>query len=157
MVRRFEKKARKYRGSRTHGWGGRVGQHRKSGSSGGRGGRSGLHKHKWSFVMKYAEDSSGYPFYGKHGFKQPETIVAARLGINVGELDSILDELVSKGLVQVVDGKYVVDLLKIGFNKLLGRGKVSKPMIVRAVWVSRKAEEKIRAAGGGSVELVRGG
>ncbi len=142
MVRRFERKSRKYRGSRTHGWG-RVGQHRKSGSSGGRG-RSGLHKHKWSLVMKYAEDSSGYPFYGKHGFKQPETIVAVRLGINVGELDSILDELVSRGLVQVVDGKYVVDLLKIGFNKLLGRGKVSRPMIVRAVWVSRKAEEKIR-------------
>ncbi len=142
MVRRFEKKSRKYRGSRTHGWG-RVGQHRKSGSSGGRG-RSGLHKHKWSLVMKYAEDSSGYPFFGKHGFKQPETIVAARLGINVGELDSMLDELVSKGLVQVVDGKYVVDLLKIGFNKLLGRGRVSRPMIVRAVWVSRKAEEKIR-------------
>ena len=153
MVRRFERKSRKYRGSRTHGWG-RVGQHRKSGSSGGRG-RSGLHKHKWSFVMKYAEDSSGYPFYGKHGFKQPETIVAARLGINVGELDSMLDELVSRGLVQVVDGKYVVDLLKIGFNKLLGRGRVSRPMVVRAVWVSRKAEEKIRAAGG-SVELVRG-
>jgi large subunit ribosomal protein L15 len=105
--------------------------------------------------MKYAEDSSGYPFFGKHGFKQPEAIVAARVDINVGELDSMLDELVNKGLVQVVDGKYVVDLLKIGFNKLLGRGKVSRPMIVRAVWVSRKAEEKIRAAGG-SVELIRG-
>lgn len=158
MVRRFERKVRKYRGgSRTHGWGGRVGQHRKSGSSGGRGGRSGLHKHKWSLVLKYAEDSSGYPFFGKHGFKQPETIVAAKLCINVGELDSMLDELVSRGgLVQVVDGKYVVDLLRIGFNKLLGRGgRVSKPMIVRAAWVSRKAEEKIRSAGG-SVELIRG-
>ncbi|WP_054858008.1 uL15 family ribosomal protein [Vulcanisaeta sp. JCM 16159] len=153
MVRRFERKVRKYRGSRTHGWG-RVGQHRKSGSSGGRG-KSGLHKHKWSLVLKYAEDSSGYPFFGKHGFKQPETIVAAKLCINVGELDSMLDELVSRGLVQVVDGKYVVDLLRIGFNKLLGRGRVSRPMIVRAAWVSRKAEEKIRSAGG-SVELIRG-
>ncbi|MGC9152353.1 MAG: uL15 family ribosomal protein [Vulcanisaeta sp.] len=153
MVRRFERKARKYRGLRTHGWG-RVGQHRKSGSSGGRG-NVGYHKHKWSYVMKYAEDSSGYPFYGKHGFEQPNTIVAAKLGINVGELDGMLDELVSKGLVQVIDGKYVVDLLKLGFNKLLGRGRVTKPMIVRTVWVSRKAEEKVRAAGG-SVELVKG-
>jgi large subunit ribosomal protein L15 len=153
MVRRFEKKSRKYRGYRTHGWG-RVGQHRKSGSSGGRG-RSGLHKHKWTFVMKYAEDSSGYPFFGKHGFKQPNAIVAARVGINVGELDMMLDELVSRGLAQVVDGKYVVDLLKLGFNKLLGGGRVTKPIIVRAVWVTRKAEEKIRAAGG-SVELIKG-
>lgn len=153
MVRRFEKKSRKYRGYRTHGWG-RVGQHRKSGSSGGRG-RSGLHKHKWTFVMKYAEDSSGYPFFGKRGFKQPNAIVAARVGINVGELDMMLDELVSRGLAQVVDGKYVVDLLKLGFNKLLGGGRVTKPIIVRAVWVTRKAEEKIRAAGG-SVELIKG-
>jgi len=153
MVRRFERKVRKYRGYRTHGWG-RVGQHRKSGSSGGRG-KSGLHKHKWSLVMKYAEGSSGYPFYGKHGFEQPNALVAARLGINVGELESSLDELVSKGLVQVVDGKYVVDLTKLGFNKLLGRGRVTKPIVVRAVWVSRKAEEKIRAAGG-SVELIKG-
>ncbi|MCG2863176.1 MAG: 50S ribosomal protein L15 [Vulcanisaeta sp.] len=153
MVRRFEKKSRKYRGYRTHGWG-RVGQHRKSGSSGGRG-RSGLHKHKWTFVMKYAEDSSGYPFFGKHGFKQPNAIVAARVGINVGELDMMLDELVSRGLAQVVDGKYVVDLLKLGFNKLLGGGRVTKPIIVRTVWVTRKAEEKIRAAGG-SVELIKG-
>ncbi len=102
MVRRFERKSRKYRGGlRTHSWGGRVGQHRKSGSSGGRGGKSGLHKHKWSLVMKYAEDTNGYPFFGKHGFKQPNTIVAAKLGINVGELEMMLDELVSKGLAQV--------------------------------------------------------
>jgi large subunit ribosomal protein L15 len=153
MVRRFEKKARKYRGSRTHGWG-RVGQHRKSGSSGGRG-NVGYHKHKWSYVMKYAENSSGYPFYGKHGFTQPQAIVAAKLGINVDELELMLDELVSKNLVQVVDNKYVVDLPKLGFNKLLGRGKVTKPMVIKAIWVSRKAEEKVRAAGG-SVELIKG-
>ncbi len=29
-------------------------------------------------------------------------------------------------------------------------------MIIKAVWISRKAEEKVRAVGG-SVELVRGG
>lgn len=153
MVRRFDKKSRKYRGSRTHGWG-RVGQHRSSGSSGGRG-RTGLHKHKWSWVMKYAEDTNGYPFYGKHGFEQPKAIVAARLAVNVGELDAMLEELVAKGLVQVIEGKYVIDLPKLGFNKLLGRGKVTKPMVIRAVRVSRKAEEKVRAAGG-SVEVVKG-
>jgi hypothetical protein len=36
MVVRKEKKSRKMRGSRTHGYG-RVGQHRKAGSRGGRG------------------------------------------------------------------------------------------------------------------------
>ncbi|MEM4427493.1 MAG: 50S ribosomal protein L15, partial [Zestosphaera sp.] len=39
------------RGSRTHGYG-RVGQHRKAGSRGGRG-AAGLHKHKWTWVVKY--------------------------------------------------------------------------------------------------------
>ncbi len=153
MVRRFKKKSRYMRGSRTCGWG-RVGQHRKSGSSGGRG-KSGRHKHKWTWVLKYAEDSSGYPFFGKHGFIQPPPLVPRRAGINVGELDAIIDDLVRKGLAELKEGKYYVDLLKLGYNKLLGGGKVTKPIIVKTVWATRKAEEKIRAAGG-AVEFVRG-
>ena len=41
------RKSRKYRGSRTHGYG-QIGQHRHSGSRGGHG-NAGLHKHKWSW------------------------------------------------------------------------------------------------------------
>jgi len=151
VVRRFVKKSRKYRGWRTHGWG-RVGQHRKSGSSGGRG-RVGLFKHKKSWLLIHAEDNSGYPLVGKHGFTQP--VRAERRAINVGQLDSMIDSLLNKGLVSIEGGVYVVDLLRLGYNKLLGGGRVTKPMLVRVPWASRIAGEKLRRVGG-SVELVKG-
>ncbi|ABO07869.1 hypothetical protein Pcal_0436 [Pyrobaculum calidifontis JCM 11548] len=47
-----------------------MGQHRKSGGSGGKG-MVGFHKHEWSLVMKYGESGTGWPFYGKHGFNNP--------------------------------------------------------------------------------------
>jgi len=147
MVRRFKKKSRYLRGWRTHSWG-RVGQHRKSGSSGGRG-RSGRHKHKWTWVLVYDPD-----YFGKHGFIQPPPLVKEWREINVGELDKIVEDLARRGLVEYRDGKYYVDLLKLGYNKLLGEGRVTHPMIIRTPAVTRNAEEKVRAAGG-EIIIVR--
>ncbi|MGA2874798.1 MAG: 50S ribosomal protein L15, partial [Nitrososphaerales archaeon] len=48
------RKVRRLRGSRTHGWG-QIGQHRRTGSKGGSG-MAGLHKHKWSYTVKYMPD-----------------------------------------------------------------------------------------------------
>lgn len=48
----------------------------------------------------------------------------------------------------------VLDLLPLGYSKVLGKGRLPDvPLIVRARWVSKLAEEKIVAAGG-VVELV---
>lgn len=48
----------------------------------------------------------------------------------------------------------VLDLLPLGYSKVLGKGRIPKvPMVVRARWVSRLAEKKIQEAGG-VVELV---
>ena len=151
MVRRFKPAIKYRRGSRTHGWG-RVGQHRKSGSSGGRG-KSGRHKHKWTWVMKYAEDSSGYPFFGKHGFYQPVRVEWKP--INLGELDELVERFIAEGRIKMEDGKYVVNLLELGYNKLLGGGRVTKPIIVYTPAASMKAIEKV-AAVGGEVRILRG-
>ncbi len=148
MVRRFKKKSRYLRGWRTHSWG-RVGQHRKSGSSGGRG-RSGRHKHKWTWVLVYEPD-----YFGKHGFIQPPPLVKKWRTINVGELDNIIEDLARKGMVQIENGKYRVNLLKIGYNKLLGEGNVKHAIIVETPQVTKKAEEKIKAAGG-EVIIIKG-
>ncbi len=148
MVRRFEKKSRYLRGWRTMSWG-RVGQHRKSGSSGGRG-RSGRHKHKWTWVLVYQPD-----YFGKHGFVQPPSISKEIRAINVGELDQIVDKLVERGLAEYKDGKYYVNLLKIGYNKLLGGGKVTKPIVVETPLASRSADAKVREKGG-EVIIVKG-
>jgi large subunit ribosomal protein L15 len=146
MVRRFKPAVKYRRGSRTHGWG-RVGQHRKSGGSGGKG-MVGFHKHKWSLVMKYGESGTGWPFYGKHGFKQPETITVEWRPINVGKLAEIIKELKKKGKAKEEAGKYVINLLDIGYNKLLGGGEVDIPMVVYTPVASRLAVEKIEKAGG---------
>ncbi|MCC6067107.1 MAG: 50S ribosomal protein L15 [Pyrobaculum sp.] len=146
MVRRFKPAVKYRRGSRTHGWG-RVGQHRKSGGSGGKG-MVGFHKHKWSLVMKYGESGTGWPFYGKYGFKQPETITVEWRPINVGKLAEIIKELKKEGKAKEEAGKYVINLLDIGYNKLLGGGEVDIPMVVYTPVASRLAVEKIEKAGG---------
>jgi len=51
-------------------------------------------------------------------------------------------------------GAPVIDLTQFKIFKLLGKGALpDKPVIVRAKFVSKRAEEKIRAVGG-AVELV---
>jgi large subunit ribosomal protein L15 len=128
------RKVRKMRGSRTHGWGVQA-QHRRRGRKGGRG-KAGTHKHKWvPPAPKYA---------GKRGFKslRKESKV-----INVEELDA----LVEKGEVSEVRGKVVIDLHEMGYDKLLGRGKISKPVFVKVKYASKRALEKIEASGGGLV------
>lgn len=146
MVRRFKRATKYRRGSRTHGWG-RVGQHRKSGSSGGKG-MVGFHKHKWSLVMKYGESGTGWPFYGKHGFKQPKEITVQWRPINVGKLVEVVKEMKKEGKIKEEGGKYVVHLVELGYNKLLGGGDVDLPLLVYTPAASRSAVEKIEKAGG---------
>ncbi len=48
----------------------------------------------------------------------------------------------------------VIDLLPLGYAKLLGKGRLPEiPVVVRARYVSKEAERKIKEAGG-VVELV---
>ena len=130
------RKIRKKRGSRTCGYG-RVGQHRKSGSKGYR--RAGRHKHGWTYVIKYEPD-----YFGKKGFTSPHSLRRVVKAINVGELEEMLEKFQPRE----ESGKIFVDLEKFGITKLLGAGKVSKPLVVKVASCSKVAAEKIREAGG---------
>jgi len=130
------RKIRKKRGSRTCGYG-RVGQHRKSGSKGYR--KAGRHKHGWTYVIRYEPD-----YFGKKGFTSPKSLKKTVKAINVGELDEMLEKFQPKE----EEGKIFVDLEKFGVTKLLGAGKVSKPLIVKVASCSKSAAEKIKRAGG---------
>ncbi|RLE68141.1 MAG: 50S ribosomal protein L15 [Thermoprotei archaeon] len=141
MVVRRRKKSRYYRGSRTHGWG-RVAQHRRSSRKGGRG-RAGYHKHLWTWVTAHAKE-----WFGKHGFTRHPSLVTEWRVINVGELDEMADELVAKGVARVEEGRIVVDVRELGFNKLGGRGRVTRPLVVVAPRATGRAVEKLKAAGG---------
>lgn len=130
------RKIRKKRGSRTQGYG-RVGQHRKSGSKGMR--KAGRHKHGWSYVLRYEPE-----YFGKKGFAPPKSLRRKVKMINVRELDEAVEKL--KGTEK--EGKIFIDLEGLGYTKLLGAGKVAKPLVVKVPSCSKSAAEKIKEAGG---------
>ena len=137
-----KRKIRKKRGTRTVGYG-RVGQHRKHGDKGGRG-KAGLHKHKWSWTVKYAPD-----YFGKHGFKPPTSIEIGKW-VNVSDLDGLSERLKTK---KVKEGLRVLDLKSMGIDKLLGAGEVKGAYYVIVDRATKKAKEKVEKAGG-KVQLL---
>lgn len=123
------------------GWG-RIGQHRKSGSRGGFG-AAGLHKHKWTLLK-----AKKVQYFGKRGFKKPLEILEEKLEINVGELDEKIGELLTLGYAREEGGMVHVDLEALGLNKLLGRGRVTKKLMVKVRYATKSAIEKIESIGG---------
>ncbi len=130
-----ERKTRKMRGSRTHGYG-RIGQHRDAGSRGHR--KVGRHKHLWSYVTAHEPN-----YFGKHGFTSPRSLKRKEKVINVAKLDEIAVLSAEKE-----KGKTHVNLTSLGYTKLLGTGKITKPLTVTVSACSKTAEEKIKKAGG---------
>ena len=129
MVVRRDKKSRKHRGKRTQGYGCHK-KHRGSGSRGGSG-QAGMHKHKWSYTTSY---EPGH--FGKHGFRPPKAMAAEAKEINVG------------GIEALAEGKKKINLAELGYGKVLGGGRISKAIEIVAPVFSKKAAEKILAAGG---------
>ncbi len=126
MIVRREKRSRKMRGSKTHGYGSKK-KHRGSGSRGGKG-HAGSHKHKIHHYIKY---EPGH--FGKKGFRS----INQRFGrkpkvINVSDIQKMESD--------------VVDLRD--YTKVLGRGEITRPVKVIARSISESARQKIESAGG---------
>jgi len=126
------RKIRKFRGSRTQGYG-RVGQHRDAGSKGQR--KVGRHKHLWSYVVTHEPD-----YFGKSGFTSPQSLHRHENPINLKKLE----ELAPSGQQE----KLQIDLAALGYTKLLGSGKVTKALTVQVPSCSKLAAEKVKKAGG---------
>jgi large subunit ribosomal protein L15 len=126
------RKVRRLRGSRTHGYG-QIGQHRHSGQQGGHG-NAGLHKHKWSWTVKYDPDHFGRDDFVPPGYPKVERWV------NVGDLDDF-------GLT-AGKGPMEVDLTSLGVQKLLGSGTVGRAYNVRVPSFTKRAQSKLQEAGG---------
>lgn len=139
------RKIRKLRGSRTCGYG-RVGQHRKSGGRGGVG-KAGGRKHFWSYVLRHDPLR-----FKKTGFKPPSSIYGRPTTINVGELGDLLLNKLDKEKLEPLSEPIEVDLEEMGFEKLLGRGSVSLPLVVKVPSYTERALRKIEEAGGKIIE-----
>jgi large subunit ribosomal protein L15 len=128
------RKTRKMRGSRTHGYG-RVGQHRDAGSKGQR--KVGRHKHLWSYVVTHEPD-----YFGKHGFTSPQSTKRKENTLNIKQLNELAAETPAE------KGAPHLNLTSLGYTKLLGTGKITKPLTVTVAACSKTAEQKIKKAGG---------
>jgi large subunit ribosomal protein L15 len=126
------RKIRKTRGSRTQGYG-RVGQHRDSGSKGHR--KVGRHKHLWSYVVTHEPD-----YFGKHGFTSPQSLHRHENTINLKKLEEIAQTSQQE--------KPQINLTALGYTKLLGTGKITKPLTIQVPSYSKSAAEKIKKVGG---------
>jgi len=133
------RKSRKHRGSRTCGWG-QIGQHRKSGSRGGHG-HAGMHKHKWTWVLKYAPD-----YFGKHGFHRPNKREIK--AINLIQLTTLLENFERRGELKLVEGMPFLNLAELGIGKLVAGGKLDRKVFVVVERWTEKAEKAIKEAGG---------
>ena len=117
------------RGSNTHG----KGTHRRGkGRKGGQGG-AGSNDSRWMSTLKTSARHSKHGHLGKYGFtrgslsKNPETV----------NLNWVSEHFDSK-----------VDLTSLGIEKLLGTGRLAKPLKIKVNKWSKRVEEKVKAAGG---------
>ena len=139
------KKNSRQRGSFTHGWGSKK-KHRGSGNKGGVG-RAGSGKR--SDCKKPSNWKDPY-YFGKFGFKK-KGAVEKIVYVNLEYFEKNCDKLVESKLIESKGGAYLVDVEKLGFNKVLGGGRLTKKMKISSPYFSAGAVEKIRAAGGEAV------
>jgi len=63
--------------------------------------------------------------------------------INVAQLEALSATFSSEK-----EGQSVIDLTSLGYAKLLGTGRITKPLMVKVQSCSKSAEEKMKQAGG---------
>ncbi|KAK7868566.1 hypothetical protein R5R35_009462 [Gryllus longicercus] len=141
-----KKKTRKLRGHVSHGHG-RVGKHRKH--PGGRGNAGGMHHHRINF------DKYHPGYFGKLGMRNYHFRRNTKWcpTLNLDKLWTLVSEKQRLKYKADPDGKApVIDVVRAGYYKVLGKGILPKqPVIVKAKFFSKRAEEKIKSVGGACV------
>lgn len=137
-----DKKTRKLRGHVSAGHG-RVGKHRKH--PGGRGKAGGMHHHRTLMERFHPGHFGKLGMRHFHLTKQQYHCPT----VNVDKLFALPHDASAASS----DALPVIDTLKAGYGKVLGKGVLAegKAAIVKARFFSRLAEEKIKAAGGACV------
>lgn len=117
----------KFRGSRYHGRGKKSG--RGAGKRGGRG-NAGINKHRLLTRLKYMPRH-----WGMHGFNRHPSLRKVNISMNLQELQDMTEE----------DN---VNLGELGYDKLLGKGKMNRAMNIVVAKASARAISKVESAGG---------
>ena len=135
------KKSDRMRGSKTHGYGSKK-KHRGRGHKGGQG-MAGTGKRADTKKPSIWKER----YFGKYGFvsKTPKIKIKS---VNIGFIDYHLNRFLSSNLITKENSIYIIELEKLGFNKLLGEGKVSNKYKITTLFASKFAVEKVKEAGG---------
>lgn len=68
--------------------------------------------------------------------------------MNVGALEELATKLSIEKDLEEKEGRVFLDLGKLGYNKLLGMGKVTRPFSIKIASYSESAFKKVEEAGG---------
>ena len=118
----------KFRGrSRYHGRGKKAG--RGAGKRGGRG-NAGINKHRLMTRLKYMPGH-----WGMYGFNRHPSLRNENVSINMQEVQDL------------ADGDSI-NLSEMGYDKLLGKGRIDRAIHITVAEASARAIEKVEAAGG---------
>lgn len=122
----------RFRGARTHGHGKKA--RRGAGKRGGRG-KAGAFKHRKMWIRKVY----GKHYAGKYGFKRHPSLRTVKRTINIGE---VAERWGRPG------ERIEVDLAVMGYDKLLGGGRVEVELAITVPEAAPRAVEKVETAGG---------
>ncbi|KAK1334921.1 hypothetical protein QTO34_004493 [Cnephaeus nilssonii] len=141
------RKTRKLRGHVSHGHGhGRIGKHRKHPGGGGNAG--GLHHHRINFD-KYHPGYFGKVGVRHYHLKGNQSFCPT---VNLDELWALVSEQTGKCCQEQDWSCSYHGCGAIGYYRVLGKGKLpEQPVIVKAKFFSRRAEENMKGAGGACV------
>ena len=107
---------------------------------------AGTSNHRWVWITKY--DPSHFLSIG---FTRHKSLIKNINAVNAGFLSEKIEELSKNGIVKEDGGKFNINLTELGFDKLLGSGKVSHPLVITVSSCSKLAKQKVEAAGGSIV------
>ena len=141
MVVNKRKKNSRQRGSHTHGWGAKK-KHRGAGNRGGRGMAGSGKRADTIKPSLWKED-----YFGKKGFIK-KGIIEKISAVNINEIEGKFDKLAKDKMIYKEGDAYAIDISKIGYNKLLGSGNVTRKYKITAKYASKNIIEKIKKAGG---------
>lgn len=136
-------KTSRYRASKTHG----CGSMKKRRGAGHRGGRGNASSGKRSDARKpsFWKDTK---YFGRHGFKNPNVNKKEHKVISLSTLQDKVSSWTDTKKVESKSDVVTIDLTKLGFQKLLAQGKVTKKMNIIVEKASKTAIAKVQEAGG---------
>lgn len=74
--------------------------------------------------------------------------------INVGKLEELVESLAAEERLKKKGRKVVLDLDELGYDKLLGAGNITKPILVKVMSHSERAAKKVQEAGGQIIKEI---